>query len=400
MAAFLVVASLSAGCAVENSDVGLEHRLFVEEAVEPVNAVPASETIFENTEADAVVEQPSDSIPDGSQSEPEPEAEKEPESASGPVLDINQSGEIFYWSASAREIYAYNVRTGAKRQVTNNDFDEYLAELSPDGSLITFVDSADGDEWADIYGYLWQVNSNGRHATRLPEASDHVTSAHWSHDGSELVVTALGEIGYRGYLDRFANLGFDEGLFVDSFVTDHAFSHDDRYFAFMGQYGDGFGLHTVTFPEHEVTQLTQPGWHDDPFSWSPLEHTIAFLTQREVRSISVEGGEPTVLASFEKTAGMRGIRWSHDGEHIAFITEYQHEPNQLHVMRADGSDLRTLTSGNSNVVGLEWAPDSSMLVVETSAGDVYNDREKQIYVMNLDGEIFSPELVGYLIGWR
>jgi Tol biopolymer transport system component len=81
-----------------------------------------------------------------------------------------------------------------------------------------------------------------------------------------------------------------------------------------------------------------------------------------------------------RVLGRGGLpRWSPDGNQIAFVEGFQ-----THVMNADGSERRKLTSVEGGAMYPVWSPDGSKIAFTflLHGGDF---EESEIYVMNIDG---------------
>jgi TolB protein len=77
--------------------------------------------------------------------------------------------------------------------------------------------------------------------------------------------------------------------------------------------------------------------------------------------------------------------WSPDRRRIAFVRDTGRD-GDIHVMRADGTDVRRLTGGSRPGRSAQdlypaWSPDGRLIAFSSSRGD----REAEIYVMRADG---------------
>jgi len=79
---------------------------------------------------------------------------------------------------------------------------------------------------------------------------------------------------------------------------------------------------------------------------------------REVRSnIWVHDGKTAMARRFTAAGSSDSHpRWSPDGSELAFISERGEGPPQIHVIRADGGEARSLTTVNEGVRSYEWSP--------------------------------------------
>lgn len=78
----------------------------------------------------------------------------------------------------------------------------------------------------------------------------------------------------------------------------------------------------------------------------------------------------------------REVSWSPDGSHLAF-SSMQNGKWNIYLMRADGSELKQITSDPEVMnFGCSWSPDGKRIVFSAKRGD---KAKGDIYVMNVDG---------------
>ena len=197
--------------------------------------------------------------------------------------------------------------------------------------LIAFTSERDGNP--EIYA----MDANGEGFTRLTnnEASDWGPA--WSPDGKRLVFTS----------DRQGN---QEVFVIDADGTD------------------------------AINLSRNPGQDTDP-AWSPDGETIAFTSERD--------GAPGLFLMHSSGLNQRGLGtdvdgemttpdWSPDGTKIAFTSDQ--ENSSISVMDADGTNVTTLTTGETDDAGPAWSPDGTKMAFHSR-----RDGNAEIYVMNADG---------------
>jgi TolB protein len=99
-------------------------------------------------------------------------------------------------------------------------------------------------------------------------------------------------------------------------------------------------------------------------SYSPDGSRLAVRVSNGVALVDVSSG-----ATQELVSGIveGGPEWSPDGAWIAYATEPENSPTELHVVRPDGSGDHLLASGINSSVGMSWSPDGTRLAFALEA---------------------------------
>ena len=111
---------------------------------------------------------------------------------------------------------------------------------------------------------------------------------------------------------------------------------------------------------------------------APDGSRVAFTGRGDIFSVPTEEG---VTYNLTESSGVhnRNVRWSPDGEHLAFISDRTGE-DEIYVRPADGSEEATqLTEGSETYkYHLRWSPDSEKIL--------WSDKEMNLKYVTIDGQ--------------
>lgn len=165
--------------------------------------------------------------------------------------------------------------------------------------------------------------------------------------------------------------------------TNPSFSPDGRWVLFTSRRKGSDDLYRVRTNGTGLERLTDSPAFDDQAAMSPDGRSIAFVSSRS--------GQADIWLLDVRTRALRNVTddpggdyrpaWSPDGQWLAFTSDRDtagarestganfapRQLTQLYVMRADGSSLRRLTSGENPVGGASWAPDGRTIVFYEAA---------------------------------
>lgn len=144
---------------------------------------------------------------------------------------------------------------------------------------------------------------------------------------------------------------------------DAVWSPDGRKIAYTSKQDGNAEVYVMDRDGSQQRRLTNsPGLDSSP-QWSPDGKQLAFISDRDgalnVHLLDLKSGETNSL-THTKT-GIVWPRWSPDGSHISFLENNLHS-NSLAVIRADGSDRRTLVINPKEFISdSAWSPDGKRI---------------------------------------
>jgi dipeptidyl aminopeptidase/acylaminoacyl peptidase len=348
---------------------------------------------------------------------------------------MNKSLALAMLALAALPAFAENARFFAAEDVFELEYAD-SPRISPDGSQIVYERKSNDIMTDRTRSNLWLVGVDGEGHRPLVSGTESASSPRWSPDGERIVYSMATGSG-SGIFVRWLDTGMTALLAnLRRDPSSLSWSPDGRWIAFVmsvpGKSApiaeprpkpegadwsepvkvidkvhyrwDGRGFletaydHVFVVPADGGTprQLTSGDFnHDGPLSWTPDGEQILFSANRhdnwelesgesDIFAVAVTDGMLTRITS--RQGGESEPVVSPNGRHVAYLAS-ENRPipfntQVLHVMAADGSDDRPLSTGlDRSVSNLQWAGDRRIYFQ-------YDDHAvRKVARVNLDGDI-------------
>lgn len=291
-------------------------------------------------------------------------------------------------SSFARDIWIYDIASGAHEQVTENAGGDHAPAWDGDDALF-MLSEVDGDSFN-----AWRLNLGDGARERL--------SSHGPHAARELSASADGLVAYsyhgdlytvrRGETPTRIDVRFPASLLrnapepfpVAGRVSEFAISPDGKEIAFIAR-GEVF----VTAVDFSATvRVTDTPEQERSVSFAPDGRSLIYAGNRGgawtlFETTLQDESEPRFSAAtqwserevFRPDAGGEAFQpaYSPDGESIAFVENR----DLISVIDADGSNKRTIFTAEQNYsyadgdMSFDWSPDSRWITASYIAGSYF-----------------------------
>lgn len=280
-------------------------------------------------------------------------------------VSLTGDGRALVTIQSEQRSYLWVVPSGgagdAKQVTSGREYVNYGAAWTPDGRIV--YPAAEGTNVK-----LWSVGADGRDRRQVTDSPGFGVWPSVSPDG-ELIVYLSDRSGalnvWRAELSGAARQlthGASDGL--------PQLSPDGRWVIYVAGGGIIMTIWKVSVDGGEPVQLTQkfsnfPTWSPDGRFFACTYRTGTDQRQK-IAVIPAEGGEPVKLLDLPPTGAPGRMRWTPDGDAIAYIDTRDGVSN-VWALPLDGGPPRPLTAFDSErIMFFEWARDGSRLAVARS----------------------------------
>ncbi len=262
----------------------------------------------------------------------------------------------------------------------------YQPAWSPDGRELALVtERLDAPTSRNSESQLWAVRVDSGERRRVTE-HDAMAPA-WSPDGRRIAFWGLRESRFQRDLWSVAADGSELAesaavALLDDLALDWApvYSGDGRWLYFASTRGGTFNLWRLAIDpasgarRGEPEPLTAPSSWAGPFALSADGRRLVFADRNIETEIVLAPFDPArrELAAdpahaFSGSFELREQKLSPDGEWILFVNE--DPPQQLHLVRRDGTGYRQLIADEERNRQGEWSPAGDWIVFQTTRGD-------------------------------
>ena len=290
----------------------------------------------------------------------------------------------------------------SSRRVT--DFG-YAPAWSPDALELAVVTEDTGPPTSrNSLSELWAVRLDSGARRRVSHYD--AMAPTWSPDGRRIAFWGLREETFQRDLWSVAADGSESAKeaavsIVDDAAIDWApvYSHDGRWLYFASTRGGTFNLWRLALdaasgePQGEPEPLTAPSSWAGPFDLSADGRRIVFVdrnAQTEIVRAALDPARQELAAApapvFSGSFELREQQLSFDGKRVVFTNEDM--PQHLHLVQADGTGYRQLTTGDERNRQGSWSPQGDWIAFQTNQG------ESSLAAIHPDGGARQPIAVG------
>jgi hypothetical protein len=230
-------------------------------------------------------------------------------------------------------------RAGELVQVSDGDDSELAPAWSPDRRHIAFQSNREGN-W-DVY----VASADGSDVGRVTEEDAQEGEPRWSPSGRKLAFTRDGEIYVLSTKGAITRKEAGPGDWP-------TWSPDGKSLAYEVPFGGHHGI-VVARPGQSLHEYGTPE-HRHP-AWGPREDAIVYecLVDHHWHICLLDLRAPSQRLLTRGGANEFAPAWSPDGNRVAFISDRDGN-DQLYAMRADGSGIVRLTSGQADKDTPAW----------------------------------------------
>jgi ABC-type nickel/cobalt efflux system permease component RcnA/Tol biopolymer transport system component len=304
-----------------------------------------------------------------------------------------------------RQLFIMEMKNHSSKKITNTVKGVVDFSLSPDQKQIVYIEQTD-----DLEYNLWLVNADGAQNHKIVPCKDAMCSQPvWSPDGKTIVYEymPINEDGSGASSLWWYNVAADEAkpLFQESRLpgTNPRWSPNGAWLSYATP--EGLRLVRLESGESRLIKNTLGAaaqWSPD--SKSLLMRDVIVKNSQYITQLFLYDIDSQTLKNIGADENMENIlaAWSPDGKSIAVVRRDLSilRGDQVWIMRADGSDARSITNVSAVLHGsLNWSPDGNYLLYDLYLLDSFPLQSRLETVNAQTGEVADLQINGYTPQW-
>ena len=178
---------------------------------------------------------------------------------------FSKDGWIYYASSETgdSEIYKMNIRSNAKKQLTNSVAIDVSPVVSYDGSKVAYVSDRSGSP------HIYIMDSSGNNSRRVTSSGNYNTSPAWSPDGKKLAYVGRTGGGNQIFLLDFENQQVQQ-LTSQGNNESPSFGPNSLFLTFESDRSGSKGIYIMRIDGKNQTRITPNGQRNINPAWSPI----------------------------------------------------------------------------------------------------------------------------------
>lgn len=231
---------------------------------------------------------------------------------------------------------------------------------------------------------IYRLADDGAKAAALTQGPGDNANAVWSPDGSRIAFISTRDRSPQVYVMNADGSSQRRLSGPSDSNSNPAWSPDGRSVAYTSARNAQHGIYRADAKSGLEVRLTATSVEANTLAWSPDGDTIAFVSASGARESNVFGLDLRSGAvrnlSQSKGSGDHSPNWSPDGQWLVYVVSAGRKGINLHLMKADGSEKRALTTTVLSNSMPTWSPDGKSLAY---VSNVDGGERGDIFVMDL-----------------
>lgn len=266
------------------------------------------------------------------------------------------------------EIYRWTQADGATR-VTNDDRDNFVAEVEPHGGGYTQVSTQEGAT-AEAHNERLMWVPQGGAPIQIGEAGRRARSPSWAPDRSFVVFESSAEGSFSDVWRFEPGRGSTRLTTTEHGAFEPAVSPDGQSIAFVSTRDGNPEIYRMAADGTAPQRLTT--WRRDDMAprWSPDGRSLAIVRREQGTQLlfvlRLGEGEVEEQRLVPRVEGEQ-VRhldhgWSPDGRSLAYVVDRPTQPPRLTITEVASGETRAVTQPSLRASMPQWSPDGQQLV--------------------------------------